>query len=171
MALKELRIAHVLLPDEDWDRLMLACDELGYNKSSILKNALQGYFRRNRDFYIYAGIKDAEARGISSSEHFQILRDKSEDDLPSYTRSLVLDKQDPLTLENIIAIPNDKQFRRAYNTIEISAFNFALLRVGHIVHRDSYPQMVGRMVRWHLLKNWAEAYLPQIELDKKNDYQ
>lgn len=169
MAIKELRINHVLLGDDDWEKLMKACEELGYNKSSILKNALQAYFKRYRDFYVKAGIADAQARGITSSEHFLILRDRSEEDLPPYLKSLPLFGQSPI--DTIPPIPVEEKYRRKYNTIELSRFNYVLLRVGHIVHRDSYPQMIGRMVRTHLIDNWDSAYLPQIERDAKEDYE
>lgn len=170
MAIKELRINHVLLSDEDWEKLMKACEELGYNKSSILKNALQGFFRRdrNRDFYINAAVADAKARGITSSQHFVILRDQSEDDLPPYLDTFPLFGQSPI--DTIPPLPVDERFRRKYNTIELSRYNFVLLRVAHIVHRDSYPQIIGRMVKSHLIDNWESAYLPQIIRDEKDDY-
>lgn len=166
--IKEFRIAYVLLSDDDWAKLLEACDELGYDKSSIVKNALQGFFKRYRDFYVNAGLADAEARGISSSQHFMILRDKAEEDLPQYIKALPLFGQSPI--DTIPPLPQDEKLRRKYNTIKLSAFNYVLLRVAHLVHRDSYPQMVGRMVRSHLQDNWVDAYLPQIERDKQNDY-
>jgi len=169
MATKELRINHVLLSDEDWGKLLKACEELGYNKSSILKNALQGYFKRYRDFYINAGIADAKARGIKSSEHFTTLRDKSEEDLPPYENFLPRFGESPI--ETIAPPANEERFKRKYNTIELSAYNYVLLRVGHIVHSDSYPQMIGKMVKTHLIDNWESAYLPQMTRDEQNDYQ
>ena len=168
MAVQKLRINYVLLGDSDWNNLMKACEELGYDKSSILKNALQGYFKRYRDFYVEAGIKDAEARGITSSEHFITLRDRALEDLPQYQGSLPLFGQSPIDL--IPPMPVEERFRRKYNTVELSRFNFVLLRVGYIVHRDSYPQMIGRMVSQHLKDNWETAYLPQIERDNQSDY-
>lgn len=168
MAIQKLRINYVLLSDRDWDNLMKACEELGYDKSSILKNALQGYFKRYRDFYVEAGIKDARARGISSSEHFVTLRDLSIDDLPQYQESFPLFGQTPI--DEVPPMPVEEKFRRKYNTIDLSRFNYVLLRVGYIVHRDSYPQMIGRMVSQHLRDNWETAYLPQIERDSQNDY-
>jgi len=169
MTTKQLRINHILLGDEDWKKMLTACDELGYNKSSILKNALQGYFKRYRDFYVNAGILDAKARGITSSEHFITLRDASEDALPHYLDSLPLFGQSPI--DTIAPIPNEEGNKRKYNIVELSAFNFVLLRVGKIVHRDSYSQMVGRMVKVHLIDNWESVYLPQMARDVSNDYQ
>ena len=166
--IKELRINHVLVLDEDWEKLMLACEELDYDKSSIIKNGLQGFFRRYHDYYVRAGILDAEARGMATSEHFTILRDKSEDDLLPYGDKFPDFGKSPIDL--IPPLPKDPQYRRGYNTIKLSRYNFVLLRVAHIIYRDSYPQIVGRMIRSHLADNWESAYLPQIARDKLNDY-
>lgn len=166
--LRKLRISHILLEDGDWQKLETACDELGYDKSGIVKNIIQGFFKQHRDFYVNAGILDAKARGITSSQHFVILRDESEEDLPNYVESLPI--LDDMPLRTVPPLPLKADLKRKFNLINMPSFNYVLLRVAHIIHRDSYPQLLGKIARSHLAQHWEATYLPQIERNTKDDY-
>lgn len=166
--LQTLRISHILVEDGDWDRLLLACKELGYDKSGIVKNVLQAFFRKQRDFYLEYALHDATARGISSSDHFVILRDKTEDELPRYKEAPRTPT--PTPLDAIPPLPLEDAYRRPMNMLKIPTYNFVLLRNAHMLHKDSYPQLVGKIIRSHLLEHWETTYLPQIEREQKHDY-
>lgn len=166
--LQTLRISHVLAEDGDWNRVLLACQELGYDKSGIIKNVLQAFFRKHREFYLEYALLDATARGISSSEHFVILRDKTEEELPRYKEAPP--NPTPTPLDIVPPLPLEDAYRRKMNTLKIPTYNFVLLRNAHMLHRDSYPQLVGKIIRVHLLEHWETTYLPQIEREQKTDY-
>lgn len=166
--LQSLRISHVLIELLDWEKLTEICDELGYDKSGIVKNCLQGFFKKNRDFYAEFGVLDAKARGISSSEHFTILKERAEEDLPSYQEPPP--NPSPTPLDEIYPLPLKDDYRQKLTVLKLPAFNYVLLRNAHILHKDSYPQLVGRIIRSHLTEHWEKTYFPQIEREKRNDY-
>ena len=163
--IKEIRINYLLCTDETWQQVTLACDELGWNKSSIVKQMLHGFFRRDGEFYARAGILDAEARGMTEEEYFRCLRDESEEALSPYTGNRPLFGQSPI--DTIPPLATDENLKRKYNTIGLSAYNSVLLKVARIVHHDSFVQIVSRMIVKHLADNWETVYQPQIDRDHK----
>ena len=166
--IKEVRLNYILATSENWQRITLACDELGWNKSAIVKQMLHGFFRRDGKFYAEAGIMDAEARGLTEEDYFNCLRDESEEALRPYTGDRPLFGQSPI--DATPPLPTDDSLKRKYNVIGLSAYNFVLLKVAKIVHRDSFVQVVSRMIVKHLNDNWEAVYQPQIDRDRTSKF-
>jgi hypothetical protein len=162
--IRELRINYIFADDPTWEKLLLACEELGWNKSTIVKQCLHGFFRRDGEFYADAGILDAQSRGMSEEEYFKTLRDGSEDDLTRYSKGRPGFGASPL--DAIEPIPTDPAYKRKYNTIGLSAYNFVLLKVARIVDGGAMVQVVSRMIVKHLDDNWETAYQLQIDRDR-----
>jgi hypothetical protein len=162
--IRELRINYIFAEQQTWERLMLACDELGWNKSAIVKQCLHGFFRRDGEFYADAGIIDAQARGMSEEEYFKTLRDSSEEDLQRYINGRPGFGASPIDL--ILPINSSVENKRSYNTIGLSAYNYVLLKVARVVDGGSMIQVVSRMIVKHLNDNWEKFYWPQIERDR-----
>lgn len=163
--LRSLRITYVLADDATWDKLMLACDELGWTKKLIVKQALHGFCRRDGEFYAQAGIKDAQARGMTEQDYFRTLRDGVPGDLRPYDADPPKFGVSPLM--TVLPLPTDLDYRRNYSSIELSAYNYVLVRVACIVERTSLVQVVSRMIVKHLEDNWAIAYQSQIDRDRE----
>jgi hypothetical protein len=168
LVIKEIRINYILATDENWQRIMLACDELGWSKSAIVKQMIHGFCRRDGKFYAKAGILDAAARGMTEEEYFDCLRDRSEDELRPYTGDRPLFGQSPI--DTVPTLPTDESLKRKYNTIGLSAYNYVLLKVARIVHHDSFVQIVSRMIVKHLNDNWETVYQPQIDRDQRSKF-
>jgi len=166
--IKEVRLNYILATSENWQRITLACDELGWNKSAIVKQMLHGFFRRDGKFYAEAGIMDAAARGLTEEEYFNCLRDEGEEALRPYTGDRPLFGQSPI--DATPPLPTDDSLKRKYNVIGLSAYNFVLLKVAKIVHRDSFVQVVSRMIVKHLNDNWEAVYQPQIDRDRTSKF-
>ena len=162
--IRELRINYIFADDETWERLMLACEELGWNKSTIVKQCLHGFFRRDGAFYANAGIVDAEARGMTEQDYFRTLRDGVEDNLARYTAGRPGFGAAPIDAIPLVA--TDPEYKRAYNMIGLSAYNFVLLKVARIVDGGTMVQVVSRMILKHFQDNWEVAYQPQIDRDR-----
>jgi hypothetical protein len=166
--IKEVRLNYILATDENWKRIELACDELGWNKSAIVKQMLHGFFHRDSAFYARAGLLDAEARGMSEEDYFNCLRDRSEDELHPYAGDRPLFGQSPI--DTVPTLPTDESLKRKYNTIGLSAYNYVLLKVARVVHHDSFVQIVSRMIVKHLNDNWDTVYQPQIDRDQHSKF-
>jgi predicted DNA-binding protein len=163
--IRDLRINYIFLGEEDWQKLNLACDELGWTKSLIVKNCIHAFFRRYRDYYADAGLKDAEHRGMTEEDYFRTLRDKSEKDLERY--KLGRPGFPPSPLDAIEPLPTTDEYKRKYNKIGLSAYNLVLLKVAHVVDGGSLVQLVSRIIVSHLNQNWEEIYQPQIDMDRR----
>lgn len=168
LVIREIRINYILATDENWHRITLACEELGWNKSAIVKQMIHGFCRRDGEFYARSGIMDAGARGMTEEEYFNCLRDGSEEDLLPYTADRPLFGQSPI--DAVPPLPTEDSLKRRYNTIGLSAYNFVLLKVARIVHHDSFVQIVSRMIVKHLSDNWEVVYQPQIDRDRKSKF-
>lgn len=160
----ELRVNYIYADDSVWEKLTLACQELGWNQSSIVKQCLHGFFRRDGRFYAEAGRIDATARGMTEEEYFVCLRDQSEEDLRPYQNGRPAFGAAPIDL--IAPTPTDPVFRRTHHTIGLSAYYFVLLKVARIVDGGSMVQVISRMLIKHFQDNWESSYLPQIERDR-----
>jgi hypothetical protein len=119
---KEVVISAIYLPDKQWQMLELAWIHLGYSSRSIAKNALQGFFAREKQYYIEAALRDANSRGISQQEHYKILRDGGK--LPRINNP-ANHPASPIAWVPDLVIPANK---RRYSSIEMSAFNYTLLQ-------------------------------------------
>jgi hypothetical protein len=161
--IREFRINYIFADDPTWEKIMLACDELGWNKSTIIKQCLHGFFRRDGGFYADAGILDAQSRGMTEEEYFRTLRDQSEEDLARYLLGRPGFGKSPI--DEIAPIPSESGYKRKYNTIGLSAYNFVLLKVARIVDGGTMVQIVSRMIVKHLSDNWDTAYQPQLDRD------
>lgn len=162
--IRELRLNYIYADDQTWEKLALACDELGWNQSSIVKQCLHGFFRQDGRFYAEAGKVDAEARGMTEEAYFACLRDQTEEDLRPYRDGRPAFGAAPI--DSIPLIPTDPTSRRAHHTIGLSAYNYVLLRVARVVDGGSMVQVVSRMLIKHFQDNWETSYLPQIERDR-----
>jgi hypothetical protein len=162
--IRELRINYIYADAPTWEKLMLACEELGWNKSTIVKQGLHGFFRRDGAFYAEAGIEDARCRGIEEEDYFRILRDLGEDELPRYISVRPGFGRSPI--DAVAPVPHEPEYRRSYNTIGLSAYNYVLLRVAKIVDGGTMIDVVSRIIIKHLEDNWRTAYQPQIDRDR-----
>jgi len=163
--IRELRINYIFADDPTWEKLMLACEELGWNKSTIVKQCLHGFFRRDGEFYAEAGVLDAQSRGMREEEYFKTLRDKSEEDLVRYLEGRPGFGKSPI--DEIEPISTESAYKRKYNTIGLSAYNYVLLKVARIVDGGTMVQVVSRMIVKHLADNWETAYQIQIDRDHR----
>jgi hypothetical protein len=162
--IKEIRINYLFLNDESWSKLMLACDELGWNKSSIIKHCLNEFFQRHQEFYVRFGKMDAQARGMTQEDYFRVLRDRSEDDLLPYVQRRPEFRDSPL--DGIALVPQHESFKRKYNVIGLFSYNYVLLKVARIVAGTSMVQVVSRSIVKHLQDDWDTTYQPEIDRDR-----
>jgi hypothetical protein len=162
--IKELRINYVFAVPEVWDKVELACTELGWSKASILKQMIHGFMYVDGSFYAEAGRKDAKARNMSEEDYFRALRDGNIEDLPRYVAGRPAFGKAPI--DDIEPIESNDDNKHRYNVIGLSAYNYVLFRVAQIVDGGSMVQVVSRMIVKHLADKWETNYLPQIERDK-----
>ena len=162
--IRELRINYVFATPETWQKVELACTELGWSKASILKQMLHGFMHVDGSFYAEAGRKDAKARGMSEGDYFKVLRDGSIEDLPRYLAGRPAFGKAPIDDIDPIEVSDDNKHR--YNVIGLSAYNYVLFRVASIVDGGSFVQLVSRMIVKHLADKWESNYQNQIERDK-----
>lgn len=148
---------------------MLACEELGWNKSTIVKQCLHGFFERDGAFYAKAGILDAQSRGMAEEDYFRILRDGSEDDLARYVAGRPGFGASPI--DAIAPVLQKANYKRTYNTIGLSAYNYVLLKVARIVDGGTMVQVISRMLVKHLNDNWEPVYQIQIGRDRNCKFQ
>lgn len=167
--IRELRINYIYADDPTWEKLMLACEELGWNKSTIVKQCLHGFFRRDGAFYAKAGILDAQWRGMTEENYFKTLRDGSEDDLARYVAGRPGFGASPI--DAIAPVYQETNYKRTYNTIGLSAYNYVLLKVARIVDGGTMVQVISRMLVKHLNDNWEPVYQIQIDRDRNCRFQ
>lgn len=146
---------------------MLACDELGWRKKDIVKQAIHGFCRRDGEFYAQAALKDAEARGMTEKDYFRTLRDGSPNDLLPYEDEEEVPDFGASPLMLIPLLPTDPAYRRPYSSIDVSAYNYVLVRVACIVERAPLVQVISRMIVKHFEDNWAIAYQSQMDRDRE----
>jgi hypothetical protein len=168
LVIKEVRINYILATDENWQRIMLACEELGLSKSAIVKQMIHGFLSRDGEFYACAGVMDAQARGMTEADYFNCLRDGIDEALRPYSETRPLFGQSPI--DTIPLLPTDEKLKRTYNTVGLSAYNYVLLKVARIVHNDSFVQIISRMIVKHLADNWTTVYQPQIDRDRQSKF-
>lgn len=163
--IREMRINYVFATPETWEKIELACDELGWSKASILKQMIHGFMAVDGVFYARAGILDAKARGMSEEDYFRALRDGSDEDLARYIAGRPAFGKAPI--DDIDLISSTDEYKHRYNVIGLSAYNYVLLRVAQIVDGGAMVQVVSRMLVKHLQDKWQSNYQLQIDRDKR----
>jgi len=174
---KEVKVSAIYLPERQWEMLELSWIHLGYSPRTIAKNALQGFFATNKQYYVNAALRDAQSRGISQQEHYQILRDGQS--LPRIIQAADHPASPIAWVPDLVSSEN----KRRYNTIELSAFNYTLLQFAVVLDGSSLPSVVSKCIYAHLGESykldpsdnlkvgaWAKSYYPQIYLNEKNSY-
>ena len=169
---KEVKLNSIYLPDRQWEWLEYSWLHLGYSPRSIAKNALQGFFAANRNFYAQAALRDAESRGMQPRDHYIALRDGGE------LAPIIKPANHPAS--PIAWVPSlvSQENKRRYSTIEISAYNYTLLQMAVILDGGSLPNAVSKCIYAHLgelysvekdnprSSAWAKSYYPQIKLNE-----
>lgn len=159
-----IRINFIYMEPETRERFTAASETLGWAYRSLAQQVIHGFFAKHKGFYTEAALKDADARGMSESDYYQVLRDKSEDDLSRYVSGRP--GFGPAPLDPIAPISTGPEYRQKYNTITLSSFNFCLLKVCRIVDTAPLTQVVSRIVHYHFDTYWETNYLPQIKADQ-----
>jgi hypothetical protein len=162
--IRKLRVSNVYAAPENWERLDLLCTEFGWQKKTILRRCIHGFFQRHQNFYAQAALTDAQARGISAADYFQILRDKKIEDLPPYPKGkLLVFGLSPLTKYPLV--PTQSDFRHPYNEVALSAYNYVLFRTALIVERLPQNQVIGKMIVKHFEDDWP-VYEARMQRDR-----
>lgn len=174
---QEVKLSAIYLPDTQWEMLQLAWVHLGYSPRTIAKNALQGFFAANKQYYVDAALRDAKSRGISQQEHYEILRSGGQ--LPRIIEPAAHPPSPIAWVHDLVCSKN----KRRYNTIELSAYNYTLLQVAVLLDKGSLPSVVSKCIYAHLgeayeinprdnsrVGAWAKSYYPQISLDENRLY-
>lgn len=174
---KEVKVSAIYLPNRQWQMLELSWVHLGYSPRTIAKNALQGFFAVNKQYYVNAALRDAQSREISQQEHYRILRDGQS--LPRIIKAADHPASPIAWVPDLVSNEN----KRRYNTIELSAFNYTLLQVAVVLDGGSLPSVVSKCIYAHLgeafepnpsdnlkVGAWAKNYYPQITLNEKALY-
>jgi hypothetical protein len=174
---KEVKVSAIYLPNRQWQMLELSWVHLGYSPRTIAKNALQGFFAANKQYYVNAALRDAQSREISQQEHYRILRDGQS--LPRIIQAADHPASPIAWVPDLVSNEN----KRRYNTIELSAFNYTLLQVAVVLDGGSLPSVVSKCIYAHLgeafepnpsdnlkVGAWAKNYYPQITLNEKALY-
>jgi hypothetical protein len=166
--IRELRVSHVYVDNQTWDRLVLLCEEFGWHKKTILRRCIHGFFQRYDTFYADAAILDARSRQISEQTYFEILRDQTPADLPPYPKAGFL-QAGASPLADYPLIPKTKEFRRPYNDIALSAYNYVLFRVALMVENVPQNQLIGKMILKHFDDDWA-VYEARMAKDRAGEF-
>ena len=174
---KEVSVSIIYLPDRQWQMLELSWLHLGYSTRTIAKNALQGFFALNKQYYTEAAARDAKSRGISQQEHYRLMRDGKS--LPRIIDVVDYPASPIAWVPNLMCAEN----KRRYNTIELSVFNYTLLQFAVVLDGGSLPSVVSKCIYAHLGESyelnptdnsrvgaWARSYYPQIRLNEKEIY-
>jgi predicted DNA-binding protein len=160
-----LRINFIYMQPETKERFTAASENLGWPYRTLAQQVIQAFFKKHRDFYVEAALKDAAARGMDEGDYYRVLRDVGEDSLVRYVSGKP--GFGPAPLDPVEPIPTGEDFKQKYNTITLSSYNYVLLRVAKIADADgsSLTQVISRMVKYHFDTYWASNYEPQILLD------
>lgn len=168
MSYKQMRVNYIHLRTptlQMFDTLIMA---KGIAQKDVVRLSCKSYLKLNRAFYIKAALKDAEARGISQHQHYQILREQDESQLPGYTGDRPL--FGAAAIDAIAPIDPQDSVKRRFGTVNFSAYNYVCMRVALLVHLSSISGLMSRITEWHLSRHWEKAYNPQISLDNACRY-
>ena len=161
----EVTVSYVYGSPDIWEKYQKTCDELGWNKKTLLTQLLHSYGSKELTYYQKAAEMDAVARGFSShqGEYYRLLRDWKE--LPRYTQSQPPFERSPLA--DIPDIPTNAEGRRSFRSIRCSGRNSAILHLATIIERSNVPQTLSRIMVWHYSRYWDKSYLQQLEADRQ----
>ncbi|MEM1307944.1 MAG: hypothetical protein AAGF98_00330 [Cyanobacteria bacterium P01_H01_bin.153] len=165
LVFREVTTSYVYASAETWAKYDYACQELGWQKKTLLTQLLHSYGSAELAYYREAAEMDAVARGFEGhqGEHYQLLRDWSE--LPKYAAA-----QPPFNPSPLASIPDvatDAAGRRSFSSIRCSGRNSAILHLATIIERANVPQTLSRIMLWHFDRYWEKGYLYQLEADKQ----
>lgn len=161
---RDIRMNYLYANQTTWERFDLACDQLGWANKSLVQQCIQAFFKRHRDFYAEAALKDADAREMQESDYYRTLRDGAEEDLPRYTKGRPGFGVTPL--DPFPFVESDENIRRSYNVITLGNYNAVLLKVARIVDTGPMIQLVSRILQQHFDTYWETIYEPQIKRDQ-----
>lgn len=161
----EVSVSYVYASPETWEKYTLSCDELGWNKRSLLTQLLHSFGSRELAYYQKAAEMDAIARGYPSheGEHYERLRDWKE--LPRYTGSHPPFERSPLA--DIPEIPTNTP-RYSFRAIRCSGRNSVILHLATIIERSNIPQTLSRIMLWHYSQYWEKGYTQQLKADNQS---
>jgi len=174
---KIIKVSQLYIPEKQWEMFNLSWAYLGYSRRGLAKNALQGFFARNKKYYVETALQDAEARNISQHEHYELMQ--SGKALPNIIETY---NQSP---SPISWVPNLMQPKntRTWDTLEISQYNYTLLKFAMLLDGGSLPSVISKCLYAHLgeadfieqdsnlrAEGWARSYYPQIFLNANQIY-
>jgi hypothetical protein len=162
--IREFRVSNIYAAPENWERMDLLCAEFGWQKKTILRRCIHGFFQRHQSFYAKAAQLDAQARGIAAKEYFLVLRDKNIEDLPPYPKGTLLTFGISPLMEYPL-VPTQPEFRHPYNVATLSAYNYVLFRTALIVERLPQNQVIGKMIVKHFEDDWP-VYEARMQRDR-----
>lgn len=161
----EVTVSYVYATSETWEKYIKACEELGWNRKSLLTQILHSYGGANLDYYREAAEMDAIARGFEGhqGEHYRLLRDWGE--LPRYVGTQPAFERSPLA--DIAELSMNASDRRSFVSIRCSGRNSAILHLATVIERDNVPQTLSRIMLWHFNRYWVKGYLSQLQSDEQ----
>lgn len=159
-----LRLPQIYFDPVTMARYNRVCTELHWADSGLLRQCISAFFKVHQGFYVEAGYKDLEARGMAVSDWYKTLRDGSIEDLPPYRRGRPI--FGPTPLDPVPPVVTSVEGRRRYATISLGGFNLVLLRTAQLVDLGPLTQLVSRIVVYHFDTYWETNYLPQLEFDE-----
>jgi hypothetical protein len=161
---RELRINYLYMEERTQERFETACEQMGWAYKALVQQCIHAFFKRNRDFYAEAAIKDCQARGMEESNYYRTLRDESEESLDRYVSGRPGFGSAPLDAVDPVATGDEN--RKRYGVITLSNYNSVLLKVCRVVDNGPMIQVISRIVKGHFNDYWDAQYRPQIERDR-----
>lgn len=174
----EVPLSYIYVTPVVWnERYMVAVEEIGWNKRTLLSQVLASYCFAYRSYYQAAAQADALARGFDEngfSQYFDLCA--RWEDLPDYLGSRPEFELSPLS--KVVDVGGEEN-RHSYNGLRTSALNSAILRVATFVERANAGKTVSRILQWHFDRYWGtyqyqllaakqHTFSPTIEDEKEN---
>jgi hypothetical protein len=161
----EVTVSYVYATPHTWEQYTEACEELGWNRKSLLTQILHSYGGANLDYYREAAEMDAIARGFEGhkGEHYRLLRNWGE--LPRYVGTQPAFERSPLA--DIPEVSTQAGDRRSFVSIRCSGRNSAILHLATVIERSNVPQTLSRIMLWHFGRYWGKGYALQLESDQQ----
>mgnify|MGYP001792915614 CR=1 FL=1 len=158
-------VSYIYAIPDTWEKYIKACEELGWNKKTLLTQLLHSYGSVHLSYYQKAAEIDALARGFKGhqGEHYSLLRDWGE--LPRYTETQPAFERSPLV--DIHEVSANAEYRRRIGSVNCSGRNSAILNLTTIVERSNLPQTLSRIMLWHFDHYWNRGYVLQLRSDEQ----
>lgn len=152
-----IKIGHIYEMPEFWPLYEASMFITGWRKSLILSQWAQVYGKKAADYYGKAAELDAEARGLSLDDHYDLL--VSGDELPRYVGPQPAFEPSPIA---DISDPPTGTPRHSFGQFRCSSRTAALLRMAMIVDRLNVNILMTRLAVWYYPKYWGSNYEEQI---------